>query len=299
MTKPIGNPLLLSANVTITPGQVLIPDLGKLVNPNNRAMWIDEIRFSIYSNLIASIDQTAWLGAVVRCQLQVNGFEITRQFIPIWSFGQTFDQRNELNPNSSFAIAVVNSAQFFRWVLPTPLYVPANVAVVPKIQLFNPQAATDITSIVVNVGYAGRELAVAEPFGVPHRVPYVSAFVQDDLSVSAFDVICDEKQLANPFQQRLDIHRFSFRAYAQNGAMEGEITQLCNVRLFDSLFQDVTDKLKIATGVFAIPQRTWNTSGVSLGGRDYYTSEVSLQSAVTAEDVGISLAMIGSREERY
>lgn len=297
-----GNPILLSASITLTPGQTGIPDMEALTNMNQRAMLIDEVRFSFYSDLIASIDQTAWLGAIVRVQLEAGGYEICKDFVPIWSFARATDTRNELNPNSNFTgLTVANSAQFFRWVPPSPIYIPIGSSITPMFQLFNPQIATDLTGVTVSVGFAGRELL--SPLQGKMRVPWVSAFIRDDLSITAFDEISNEKNLQNPFNDKmLDLHRFNFRAYAQNGAGEGEISEFCNVKLRDSLNNDIIPRLSASDAPFALSQRTWETPGVQLDPKQWLVAEVAYPStgtAIDAEDAGFALTMFGSREENF
>lgn len=296
-------PIFLSASVTITPGQLLIPDVDALTNQNKRDMLVDEIHWSVYSNLTVTPNAALWLGQALRCQLLCGNFEITRDLVPLWTFGQTFDTRNEQATNSPYSLAIRNSALFFRWVLPRPLYVPAGVSIIPKIQLAALQAASTITNLNVSVGYAGSE--IKRPVPGPACVPWVGTFTRDALSlVNGFAIISDEKQLVNPFNVPLNVHRFNLRgANTEDGVSTysgDEITSQLLVRMYDSNMNDVTQVPLSEAGTFGFPTRTWTVPGVQIDPHAYYTALVQANAVVGGGSAAsIGLSMIGWREENY
>lgn len=290
------NPIFLSADaLTLAPGETGTPDMDALTNQNQRPMLIDEVRFSIITDVNDAVSDFGWIGSLIRAQMLCGSFEVTRDFVPVWSFARVTDSEAEANATQVFG-EPFQAALFYRWMPAVPIYVPVGASIIPKLQFFKPAGLGDIDNLIVSVGYAGRELV--EPIHGRIRIPYVGLFARDDMPASGFDVISNEKQLTNPFNDRiLDIHRFSFRAYTGVDGDDAEEIFDITARVYDSNHNDVLPRLSQEGGAFAIAHRIWDTPNVQLGPKEWYVAEVA--GSGDADTCGIALAMFGSREEVF
>lgn len=311
-----GIPFFAAASVSLGPGQTAPPFSSRqLGNPYRQAMVIDEIHFQITLLATEGVPLTRFnLGGSVRARFKLGRVEVSNEFIPIWNYGTRWDDdggsgafgeefQSAAGQTMGGVLTVSNSVNYYRWILPKPLYIPAGNILQPSIS--REQDALAQTANVW-VGYGCRRLAPHKP-PTEFDVPYVAQFITDPVlegsSPSTFQ--SSEKDLVNIFQQDVRVQRFTGRVQKQ--LVVATVTEL----LQDDLGSSVTLVMKDSTGVniirdftpwnhvFDRNRRAWTFNRILKGKERYNVSLANVSAGNTAGQFHTPMiAMIGTRREQ-
>jgi len=218
------NPQVLSAAVNLAAGaNSPMLDLAAMSPLSRRPMLVKDISFIIRSpsvdptvlqNTFTTLTQ-AQFGHIIRVRMRVGANDITNGFVPLVSFGPTYntyyDAPSTLGFGTTYLVStlVAGKAEAYnhwRWILPRPMYIAPGEGL--QIQFFR-SAALDPTMNValVNGSFNVRAMALGELLpkpltGCTRSIPYVSAFVTESNRQSG------ETDLKNILPTPITLQRF-------------------------------------------------------------------------------------------
>lgn len=288
-------PLLLTSSVNLAAGAGTVADAAALSSPFRKPIWINEIRWTIRSNLDSP--SSGWSpGALVSTRMKIGRVDVTRDFIPIWNLGTSLQWAQASEWLIDATVSNTNAAYaHHRWLLPKPLYVLPGSTLSSSFQRLTASGSPFTGNFTVTVSYAGSYAHPNEPTPKEIAVPYAACWQP----TSAGFVTSGELDLANPFQVPLHVQRFVGRLSETSGGVAGfEDFSLTGgavtVDMKDSKGYVVIKDLTTFSNAFDILRRAWTYQRV-LEPKQWYTATVSGMSAT--QNVGISL--IGWRNEVY
>ena len=229
-----GEPILLSATGTIAPNTGgAIPTLA-LANPDKRPMLMDELRFQVALTGLP-------IGGIIGCELKLGEIPLTGGFVPLWCFGKA---ENPLQEYFQATGTLDKGVCEYVWRLSRPLFIPGNMALVPKFSSF-PYIGKAVS---VKVSFVGRQLP---PMSTPRiiELPYVAAYTSKQflLDGSVQTDSSSEDQLLNQFPVPLQIERFVGRYMHLNPSGIGADG---SVGLMDEIFDPGVAGVKAGLGIF-------------------------------------------------
>lgn len=293
-------PLLLNASVSLASGGGAVADAVALSSPFRKPVWINEIRWTIGSNLSAPSNGGSQ-GALVSTQIKVGRVDITRGFIPIWNLGPSL-QRADGGDDYSESIldAATSNTQtqwaHHRWLLPRPLYVLPGTTLSSSFRRSSTSGAPFSGNFTIDVAYAGCYAHPEEPIPKEIAVPFAAVWQP----ASSAYVISGELDLANPFLVPLHVQRFIGRLSATFGSSAGyEEYSLTNgnvtVMMKDSQGYSIIKDLTTFSNAFDYLRRAW-TFQRTLAPKEWYTAYVRGLSGASRV---CTVSLIGWRNEVY
>ncbi len=208
------SPVVLTAAVTLAQGATAQPDMDKLTSPFRSPMLVDEIRFMLRSADTAGLATFVFAGAV-KVALKMGRFAITDVPTPIWNFGPYGDEDTASQQSTDlYAASSTNRIEFYRWVLPKPLFLRPGESIIPQVS-----RAADATSISTKlwITYAGRLLAPGTPTPRELYVPHVDYWAP----LNTVDAPNSNQIFANPYRSPLKIQRFVGHLQQTFGSVSG------------------------------------------------------------------------------
>lgn len=195
------SPVLLSSSCVVAANNSGIPSYDQLSYPFRKAIIIDEIRWTIRTNV--EVDSNALnLGALVSARMQFGRHYLMRDAVPIWLLGtfMAFREEEEIDAMPDVARDYSN----YRWKLPEPLYLEAGEVLRSTFSRGN----DGFGPFTVQVTYVGRTVAPNQPrptiIPVPYAAPWVTTLGNAYQQSNEFD-------LFNPFDVPLRIQRLTGR----------------------------------------------------------------------------------------
>lgn len=225
-----GQPVMLSANVSVSAGQTAIPDVRKLQNLHRGPCAIEQVRF-----IVRGLDDEgekripvlANPGGLIRAKITMGRLQLTRGFVPVWNLGPEVQEMAEVAYGVGGALsgdlpiytgALNVSYATYRWQFAHPLIVPPGAAINTEIfyynePMFNPESGLILPALPVRVdiAYAGRALPIGTKMADVQRIPFATAAPFDLRADGSAVRISGEDELANPFHTPFSLHRFVAR----------------------------------------------------------------------------------------
>lgn len=217
-----GAPILVSANVTLNPGDTKIPPLGELNFGTRYSILVDEIRFRIKStngNNPNQPNRIADLRGNIRVDLKIGRIGITDGFTPVWSLGQVdsndqyYGDRNG-GDTAAFAPNGIKVITASKWRLPNALYLPPSALIHPTFTYVTGSSASSGVTLEpaeVNITICGRAVLPGQP--VPARWPIPSSLFYE-ATPSGYQTN-QGAQLANSSRNDLHIKQMTLRVWDQ------------------------------------------------------------------------------------
>lgn len=210
--KPSANfdavtPVILSSPFSILANNSAIPDFGRIAYPYRKAIYIEEIRWTLYATPATSQVAATQLGSQVLTKLQFGNKYLMRDPVPIWLLGTTMDLKQE--ETQDVTVNLRTSYSHYRWRLPEPLYLEAG-EVLGSWFTRGPELATVFPIGTINgyVEYVGRTVSPQTPRPKTIPVPYAAPFVT---TLGRVYQQSNEEHLFNPFGVDLRVQRFNGR----------------------------------------------------------------------------------------
>ncbi len=307
-------PILLAASTTLSTGGSALFDAAKLQRQERAHCVIHEIVFMIDGIPIAGSASTSLpsIGGVVRANIDVGSFPLTRGFTPLWSLATCPQEGNiraadtvPADPEIAFSKSTAGADKIrnqYRWLLPRPLFVPGGTAFDVALQWVNDVATVTYSNLTVWVGIRGYALQPGTPIPSKISVPFATAFVVNE---EGLGLVSDALRLVNPFPVPLNVQRFIGRIQTTKPGWITEANSMFNydeaalsLRLADSQGYDL---IRVGNGgstpwglAFDQNRRAW-TSPRILDSHEWYSATVGpLTNPTTSKPM---LSMVGYREE--
>jgi len=192
------SPVLLSSSCTVKANNSAIPDSGQLSYPFRKAIVIEEIRWTMSSELVGGKN----LGALVATKLSIGQLYLMRDPMPVWLLGTMMDQ--SLEDARDFSTAPASDFGHYRWRLPEPLYLEAGQV----LSSWFTRGDDGLGDIDVQVSYVGKTVAPSQPkpglIAVPYAAPFVTTLGQVYQQSNEFN-------LFNPFDVPIRVQRLTGR----------------------------------------------------------------------------------------
>jgi hypothetical protein len=324
----LSKPLFLNARTILGSNTTGGVNAIALRNPMHLPMEILAITFQLEMPGLFAVDEEVVpvgniLGGIIAAKIDLGQYPITNGYVPVWNMGRSVQAYDEAPPWGPFVTdpssptgQSVPTTQTYQWVLPRPLYVPADSVLTPTFQhrgLF-----TD--PITVNVGYVCRSLPADY---VPKKInlPYAAAFVTKNfdlttIAANGFPVqqTSTETDLVNSFDETLILQRFTGRALMYNNAnpkLSDETGQplsawanaALEVRMIDSHGRPIIPNFTNFRAAFAGMTRSWEMDkSQMMDKRSYYIATVNMQdlgdpaSDTDAFTLQAAIGLVGWRE---
>lgn len=217
-----GAPIMVSTDLTLSPGQTQSPPLGELNFGTRYSILIDEIRFRIKStngnNPNLAPTRVADLRGNIRVDLKVGRIGITDGFTPVWSFGRVnSNDQFYFNPAGDSAgipptgIKVISQSV---WRFHTPMYMPPSALIQPLFTYSTGSSATTGVALQpaeINMTVCGRAVIPGQP--IPARWPIPSTLFYE-ATPSGYQT-SHGSQLSNQSRNDLHIRRMTLRVWDQ------------------------------------------------------------------------------------
>jgi len=208
----IPSPVVLSSVCSVARNNNASPNMAELSYPYRKAVLIDEIRFSMYTDGNDAFNQ----GAFVYAKFQLGQHYLMRDPVPVWLLGTSMDAPSSAQSVEELLDTTVNPNQMvshYRWRLPEPLYVEAGQVLRPVFNVNNP-TATPAGNTNVQVTYCGSVVPPNRPRPRVIAVPYVAPFVTTYGNTYQQS---NEYHLYNPFNKALRVQRLTGRLMDEGG----------------------------------------------------------------------------------
>lgn len=242
-SKSSYSPVILVANVDVTPGGVLsVPDVSRLKNRDRKPYWLQEIRFSVGDSSTTSVGGlpvSDIIPASCWVKLTLGRQPITKGFVPVWLLAQQIN--SYVNNGNIGLMRASNNYLTFR--LPKPLYIPGGETVSPEFY-FNPIYSNGfaVTSpLRIRVAYYGRCFDPSfdkKPSKI--QIPYVAAFTPPgfDPTLTIPQIVTSKAQdLANSTREPLKLSHMMGRILEPSHADGNEVVHTSlytTVKMFDN-----------------------------------------------------------------
>lgn len=309
-----GIPFFAAADVTLNAGGTAPPfDSRRLGNPYRQAMVIDEIHFQIKTVATPGGDTQppagANMGGSVRARFKLGRVEVSHDFVPIWNYGTLWNDEN----SESFGFiegllagggSVISSRlNYYRWILPKPLYIPAGNILQPSISRQQDGLAFPTN---VWVGYGCRRLGPHTP-PAELDVPYVATFLPGEIaegsSPNTFQ--SSENDLVNPFLSDLKVQRFTGRVQSRTAttgvtsAIVDDAGSEVTLVMKDSYGTNIIRDFTSWNHVFDRNRRAWTFNRILKAKERYNVSLANVATGASPTNFySPMIAMIGTRRER-
>ncbi len=296
-----GEPVHLSASVTIGAGQGAGVPTVALKNPHDAPMLINEIKFSLFTS-----DSTAPSGMSVAVKLDLGQIPITNGHVPIGLLCRVDNTVAEYQNSNTFRYF----SGIFKWKLARPIFVPPGGVIQPHFQHTSFPGNGNVTA---RISYGGR----AMPVGFrPKRIfiPYAASFVSKNIDVDTADTDASvETQLVNSFTAPVLLDRFISRiAVANPSGTRVQETQriatgwydtseLWTAVLVDSLGNPIVKEYTPLYTIVSGTSRSWELGGkVSMPPGSFYMLSLKKDAPTVALGTGhqsqAGFSLIGWRE---
>lgn len=213
----MGMPVVLSDSVTLASGQAKNLDGAKLQPSARRAIRVREILFIIRGPSAApGTNITGTFGAFMRVKMKMGAHEMMPEPQPIWAMAPP-KHWNGQSLNSlagAFVSGQVATTSFDRWVLPRPMYVPANANVDIVVS-----RGTDIDPTFVAASFTTRVSLIGEYADKTEEssdVPFISSFFPE-----AGRMFSNDRELKNTLDRDIEVQRFIGRVFNIDGVTLG------------------------------------------------------------------------------
>lgn len=279
--------LLSTLPVNLTAGQTATPDSTRLATPYREAWVCTEIDFLL---LFAHTDAFARnFGGTIRAKFTLGPIFMTNGFIPVWNFGTSLDQSQEVQLDSNDVIGGGSglTANYFRWRLPDPLYVAAGASILTTLQRANDNSGG---TVIATVSMRGQTLPADHKPPEVVKVPYVSSFIHPTGQTASRN---GELDFQNIFDSPLSVQRFI-----------GRVQKLISGDVLLDDFEDTTVTTKVNDGrrdlikgfipfydLFFALDRAWTFGALLQPKEAFYYQLVTVPTNYTP-----MISMIGTRE---
>lgn len=286
------SPVLMSSSVAVTANSSNAPSLADLVYPYRKALWIEEIRWTLRLATSTALN----LGALVYSKMQLGRHFLARDATPIWLHGTRMAASQEVGLDT--ALATDTCYSHYRWRLPEPLYLEAGQVLTPTFSRGN----DGFGSITVQVTYVGRTAAPRESAPKIIRVPYVAPFVTTLTNVYQQS---NERHLFNPFEKPLRVQRLTGRMLSfTSGTTCQEVIgftpattgALATVLINDSWGGKMVNDRSGPADVFDIERAAWLVD-TEMPAKGLYEVKAWNITAGVGNSAQLHVGLIGSREE--
>lgn len=300
-------PVLMSSSCTVARNNTGLPKALDLTYPFRKALWIEEIRFTIVratqGGIPADRNGAQSLGALVAMTLQMGRHYIARYPTPIWILGTAQDRYQE--QSTDVALSTTEYLSQYRWRLPSPLYLEPGQTLLPVFQRGLPAGLPDDAydqNFTVYVTYAGRTVDPSQPKPRSIQVPYVAPFLTNNASTYQQS---NEYDLLNMFDKPVRVQRMTGRVYTFLTTTRALETQALTPRPADiasNLYVKIEDSwggkmVNDPTGpsdVWDIIRGAWTIDTVMPPKGQYLVKVSNLN---TAAGQYLHVALIGERQE--
>lgn len=283
------SPVLLSSAVAVLASNSAIPDSGQLTYPFRKAIWIEEIRWTLR---MPWTQAALNMGALVHTKLSLGQKYLNRDAVPVWLFGTTMSLLDE--EDTSEAGDTISAYSQYRWKLPEPLFVDAGQVLS---SVFS-RGADGFDAINARVTYVGKTVAPGAPRPSIISVPYVAPFIT---TLGNTYEQSNEKHLFNAFNRPLRVQRLTGRVLdlvpGETAAISKALTPVVagsavTIRMNDSWGGKMVNDYTGPSDVFDCLRSAW-TVDTEMPAKGTY--DVQVWNLNPAQQVHI--ALIGSRDE--